>query len=71
MRAASDVVRVLLDDIGIPNQRERTISSSIRLHPSQGLFTVVFLRHGPDAQRVFVTFASAFLIKVRVLPYPI
>ena len=28
----------------------------------------IYLRHGPEAQSVFVTFASTFLIKVRIQP---
>ena len=29
----------------------------------------IYLRHGPEAQSVFVTFASTFLIKVRIQPF--
>ncbi|TFK27196.1 hypothetical protein FA15DRAFT_666700 [Coprinopsis marcescibilis] len=43
--AASDVVRVVVDDLCCPEQRH-------------------YFRHGPDAQSVFVTFASAFLVKL-------
>ncbi|KAH6913055.1 hypothetical protein BKA70DRAFT_1369785 [Coprinopsis sp. MPI-PUGE-AT-0042] len=45
LNAASDVVRTVVDEICIPQQRH-------------------WWRHGPDAQSVFVTFASAFLIKL-------
>ncbi|OCH94437.1 hypothetical protein OBBRIDRAFT_722948 [Obba rivulosa] len=45
LRAATDVVNVVVDDIGVPSQR-------------------IFLRHGPEAQSVFVTFACAFLVKL-------
>lgn len=45
LNAASDVVRAVVNDICIPQQRH-------------------WWRHGPDAQSVFVTFASAFLIKL-------
>ncbi|GBE88352.1 hypothetical protein SCP_1301670 [Sparassis crispa] len=45
LRAATDVVNAVVDDIGIPSQK-------------------VYLRHGPEAQSVFVTFASAFLVKL-------
>ncbi|CCM01416.1 uncharacterized protein FIBRA_03467 [Fibroporia radiculosa] len=44
-RAASDTVRAVVEEIGIPSQK-------------------IYLRHGPEAQSVFVTFASAFLIKL-------
>ncbi|EMD34175.1 hypothetical protein CERSUDRAFT_159676 [Gelatoporia subvermispora B] len=45
LRAATDVVNCVVDDIGVPSQR-------------------IFLRHGPEAQSVFVTFACAFLVKL-------
>ncbi|PCH42434.1 hypothetical protein WOLCODRAFT_120564 [Wolfiporia cocos MD-104 SS10] len=45
LRAATDTVRAIVDEIGIPSQK-------------------IYLRHGPEAQSVFVTFASAFLIKL-------
>ena len=32
--------------------------------PYPDLFAGIYLRHGPDAQSVFLTFASAFLVKV-------
>ncbi|PPQ69168.1 hypothetical protein CVT26_003542 [Gymnopilus dilepis] len=45
LKAASDVVEAVVDDICRPEQ----------LH---------YFRHGPEAQSVFVTFASAFLVKL-------
>ncbi|ETW82984.1 hypothetical protein HETIRDRAFT_383013, partial [Heterobasidion irregulare TC 32-1] len=45
IRAASDVVSAVVDDIGIPSQR-------------------IYLRHGPEAQTVFVTFGCTFMIKL-------
>jgi hypothetical protein len=45
LRAASDVVKAVVDDIGRPSQK-------------------IYLRHGPEAQSVFLTFASAFLVKL-------
>ncbi|CAA7267126.1 unnamed protein product [Cyclocybe aegerita] len=45
LKAASDVVDAVVNDICRPSQ----------LH---------FFRHGPEAQSVFVTFASAFLVKL-------
>jgi hypothetical protein len=45
LRAATDVVNCVVDDIGRPSQR-------------------IYLRHGPEAQSVFVTFACAFLVKL-------
>ena len=45
-RAATDVVRVFIDELSA--QKE-------------------YIRHGPEAQCVFVTFASAFLIKVGII----
>ncbi|THH04079.1 hypothetical protein EW146_g10269, partial [Bondarzewia mesenterica] len=47
IRAASDVVSAMVDDIGIPSQ-------------SRG----IYLRHGPEAQTVFVAFGCTFLIKL-------
>ncbi|KAF7791677.1 hypothetical protein EIP86_002700 [Pleurotus ostreatoroseus] len=49
LRAATDVLRAVLEDIAVPHQNP---------HPE------IFLKHGPEAQSVFVTFASAFLIKL-------
>jgi hypothetical protein len=45
LRAATDLVNYVVDDIGRPSQRK-------------------YLRHGPEAQSVFVTFACAFLVKL-------
>ncbi|KAI0926056.1 hypothetical protein AcV5_008620 [Taiwanofungus camphoratus] len=45
LRAATDVVKAVVDDVGVPSQR-------------------IYLRHGPEAQSVFVTFACAFLVKL-------
>ncbi|KAI0267719.1 hypothetical protein BC834DRAFT_821940 [Gloeopeniophorella convolvens] len=45
IRAASDVVSAMVDDIGRPSQR-------------------TYVRHGPDAQTVFVSFSCTFLIKL-------
>ncbi|KAI0058645.1 hypothetical protein BV25DRAFT_1829880 [Artomyces pyxidatus] len=45
IRAASDVVSAMVDDIGRPEQR-------------------IYVRHGPDAQSVFVAFSCTFLIKL-------
>ncbi|KAA1467573.1 hypothetical protein DENSPDRAFT_901490 [Dentipellis sp. KUC8613] len=50
LRAASDVISAMVDDIGIPSQR-------------------IFVRHGPEAQTVFVTFACTFLIKLLLPKY--
>lgn len=45
LRAATDTVKAVVEDIAIPSQK-------------------IYLRHGPEAQCVFVTFASAFLVKL-------
>ncbi|KAJ3535551.1 hypothetical protein NM688_g6964 [Phlebia brevispora] len=45
LRAATDVLKAVLEDIAVPNQK-------------------IFLKHGPEAQSVFATFACAFLIKL-------
>jgi len=45
MNAATDIVQVMVEDIGRPEQR-------------------IYIRHGPEAQSVFVAFAAAFLVKL-------
>lgn len=63
IRAASDVVTAMVDDIGRPSQSESELMDLLfsLLNPCTG----IYVRHGPESQTVFVAFSCAFLIKVR------
>jgi len=63
LRAASDVVTTVVNDIGRPSQSP-SFSSSLNSE-CLIIYTGTYLRHGPEAQSVFLTFASAFLVKVK------
>jgi hypothetical protein len=66
LKAASDVVDSVVNDICRPNQRmcsSLVINASALINMAR---IVHYFRHGPEAQSVFVTFASAFLVKARV-----
>lgn len=64
MRAAFDVTYAILDNSTPPDPRKfhaTYVDSSVSDLGKSG----IYLRHGPEAQAVFATFACAFLLKVR------
>ncbi len=66
LRASKDLIRTLVDNIGVPELRTSPSCSCQRLY-SQVRHVGIYLRHGPDSECVFVTFTCAFLIKVHIL----
>ena len=52
-----------VNDIGRPAQRKCSFCAPINL-TKLILLVDIYLRHGPEAQSVFVTFACSFLVKV-------
>lgn len=65
MNAASDVVHAVVDKICRPDLRELLFYCTFSLLFLTWHRIGTYFRHGPEAQSVFVTFASAFLVKVR------
>lgn len=64
MRAAFDVTYAILDNSTPPDPRKfhaKHVDSNMSDLGKSG----IYLRHGPEAQAVFATFACAFLLKVR------
>jgi hypothetical protein len=65
LAAASDVVNTYVNDIGRPAQSMSTVlARSLLSLTTFFCFSGVYLRHGPEAQSVFATFAASFLVKV-------
>ena len=61
--AARAVCFVVVNELYSPEMSEDSARFFGILQRSSS-FPGIFLRHGPDSQSVFVTFASAFLVKV-------
>lgn len=55
-----------VNDVGRPAQSECSFCADIN-HTKFTLLVDIYIRHGPEAQSVFVTFACSFLVKVMVL----
>ncbi len=61
LAAACDVVDVMVNELG---RTEQSGSFSLRSSHVANYKSGIYLRHGPEAQKVFTTFAAAFLVKV-------
>jgi hypothetical protein len=64
LTAAFDVVTAFVEDVGRPDQRMLISPQVLDVLVAQYVSSGVYLRHGPIAQSVFVTFASSMLVKV-------